>query len=108
MDVPTLCTVEVPMTSRDRSARGFHVFTGPAAGPRQALAAAHAAWRSAREHLAAGREVPRAGGREWCARAVRPDWCLEWDRAGARIRDPFFPLRPDSVAVSAPASAASR
>ncbi|MFG2292856.1 hypothetical protein [Streptomyces sp. NPDC048603] len=94
MAVPTLYTVEVPMTSGDRTGRGCHVFTGLAGTPRQAVSAAYDAWRSAQDHLAAGRDVPRATGQDWCARAVRPDWSLDWDRADARIRDPFsFALR---------------
>ncbi|MEU8779181.1 hypothetical protein [Streptomyces sp. NPDC048606] len=89
MDVPTVYTVEVPMTSEDRTGHGYHVFTGPAANARQALEAARTAWQRAQEQLAAGGEVPRAGGMHWCARAARPGWTPDWDRAAARMRTLF-------------------
>ncbi|MEV6683141.1 hypothetical protein AB0N09_40745 [Streptomyces erythrochromogenes] len=89
MDVPTVYTVEVPMTSDDRTGHGYHVFTGHAANAHQALTAARAAWSRAHDHLAAGHDVPRATGTHWCARAVRPGWTLDWDRADARMRTLF-------------------
>ncbi|MER7759186.1 hypothetical protein [Streptomyces sp. NPDC097619] len=88
MSVRTVYSVEVPMVSTDRGRSGSHVFTGHADDARQALEAARAAWHRAQEHLAAGRDVPRAAGFGWSARGVRAGWSPDWGRATARPRSP--------------------
>ncbi|MFI2370148.1 hypothetical protein [Streptomyces sp. NPDC018833] len=74
--------VDVPIHhSTDQTRRGLHVFTGPATGPNEALAAAHSAYDQAVQRVSASLAVPddASNGRAVCG--VRPDWVLEWHRA---------------------------
>ncbi|MGW5001600.1 hypothetical protein ACWEP8_28470 [Streptomyces hydrogenans] len=92
MSFPTVFAVEVPTISADGAHRGRHVFTGHADDARQAPAAARAAYHRARALLDSGQDVPRPPDGAWCARAIRPGWALEWDKAAARTwRRPLFP-----------------
>ncbi|MEK8141586.1 hypothetical protein NKH18_00350 [Streptomyces sp. M10(2022)] len=51
--------VDVPIHhATDQERRGLHVFTGYAAGPDEALAAAHHAYDRAVQHMSAGRPAP--------------------------------------------------
>ncbi|MFF4227422.1 hypothetical protein ACFYZH_31870 [Streptomyces abikoensis] len=72
--------VDVPIYDADNHL-GLHVFTGRAASPGDALAAAHAVYAAARLLSAAGREIPRADGDGWAARGLRPGWVLDWEHA---------------------------
>ncbi|MGQ7754411.1 hypothetical protein ACUN29_39190 (plasmid) [Streptomyces sp. WC2508] len=63
--------------------QGLHVFTGRAAGPGEALAAAHNAYDRAVQHMSAGLPAPDDSSDGWAARGLRPDWVLDWHKATA-------------------------
>ncbi|MER7112218.1 hypothetical protein [Streptomyces sp. NPDC000229] len=77
--------VDVPIQrTDDPTVRGLHVFTGRAAGPGDALKAAHDAYDQAVLLHAAGREIPSTSGTGgWAARGLRPGWVLQWEQATA-------------------------
>ncbi|MCX4784281.1 hypothetical protein [Streptomyces sp. NBC_01264] len=74
--------VDVPIHhATDQDRRGLHVFTGCAAGPAEALAAAHNAYDRAMQHVSGGRPVPDDSSNGWAARGLRTDWVLDWHEA---------------------------
>ncbi|MFJ2745888.1 hypothetical protein ACIO3O_40230 [Streptomyces sp. NPDC087440] len=74
--------VDVPIHhAADQERQGHHVFTGRAAGEREALAAAHHAYDRAVQNLSAGRPAPDDSSDGWGVCAVRPDWVLDWHKA---------------------------
>jgi hypothetical protein len=78
--------VDVPMHHAvDRTRRGLHSFTGPAAGADDALSAARAAYDRAMRREAVGSTVPDAPCGGWAVRGLRPDWVLDWHEAAARV-----------------------
>ncbi|MFE9222295.1 hypothetical protein ACFYN3_39090 [Streptomyces lavendulae] len=77
--------VDVPIHHEaDQERRGLHVFTGRAAGPGEALAAAHNAYDRAMQHMSAGLPAPDDSSDGWAARGLRPDWVLDWHRPPPR------------------------
>ncbi|MDQ1013249.1 hypothetical protein QFZ82_007734 [Streptomyces sp. V4I23] len=73
--------VDVPIHhSTDQTRRGLHVFTGPATGPNEALAAAHSAYDQAVQRVSAG-PLPDDSSNRWAVCGLRPDWVLEWHKA---------------------------
>ncbi|MGW1819293.1 hypothetical protein ACWCQM_37785 [Streptomyces sp. NPDC002125] len=76
--------VDVPIHhATDQDRRGHHVFNGRAAGPGEALAAAHSAYDRAVQYVSAGRPAPDDSSNGWAARGLRPDWVLDWHKATA-------------------------
>ncbi|MEU9321466.1 hypothetical protein [Streptomyces sp. NPDC048295] len=76
--------VDVPIHHEaDQERRGLHVFTGRAAGPGEALAAAHNAYDRAVQHKYAGLPAPDDSSDGWAARGLRPGWVLDWHKATA-------------------------
>ncbi|MDJ0385250.1 hypothetical protein [Streptomyces sp. G-G2] len=74
--------VDVPIHHEaDQDRRGLHVFTGRAAGPGEALAAAHRAYDRAVQYVSAGLPAPDGSRDGWAARGLRPDWVLDWHKA---------------------------
>lgn len=77
--------VDVPIHHSTEPRTGVHVFTGRAADPAHALAAAHAAYDTALLLKAAGCEIPASFGDGWAARGLRPGWVLDWDHAATKV-----------------------
>jgi hypothetical protein len=77
--------VDVPIHhSTDQTRRGLHVFTCPATGPSEALAAAHSAYDQAVQRVSAGLAVPDHSSNGWAVCGLRPDWVLDWHKATAK------------------------
>lgn len=74
--------VDVPIHhATDQERQGLHVFTGRAAGPGEALAAAHSAYDRTVQHVSAGRPAPNDSSDGWAAHGLRTDWVLDWHKA---------------------------
>jgi hypothetical protein len=73
--------VTVPTLHLTQHRRGQHIFTGPAASEQEAQQSARHAYDQGVAMQEAGLEIPSGPIWGWSARAIQPEWVLDWSHA---------------------------